>query len=578
MTAVGYVDTTLRDLATYPWGSGIDADELAAAAAALAPIGAQVLEAIDPRCARAALELRTESPWDRLRAIVRHAGRTPVGIVVAGRMLWGDRPLAADVVRRFVLCAAESGARRVRALDPLNQADMLEAAARAAQEAGIDFVPTLVVGPSPGVDDARWAQEARELAALPGAAAICVSDGSGHLTPAALASLVSMVKSAGLPVEVLVQAPGGLAALSVTAAIAAGADAVYAAAGPVAMTAARASAETLRASLVGGRELAVDRDALNEASRAITPLLTADRLSQAASAVFGPAVSLPPDLEMGLLGRLGRLGLSGQLVEVADEVGRLTHELGGLTLAYPFGDAIVEQAADHIIDQARWTEINPILAGAVLGQFGRLRGPVDPAAQAAAEAVGPIEVPSDVALDAVAHGAPVGLSEEDLVLLAQFPDEAERLIARRRSLRTEVPEEGTVIDRALLETLVQMVESSGETEVSVEQAGTRVTVRRAAPMAAVAAPGAPAAEIPVDDGMARVESPMVGTFYRASSPEAGPFVTEGQKVEAGQTVCLIEAMKLFNEIHAETAGTIRRIAVQNAEPVEFGQLLFLIEP
>mgnify|MGYP001812221804 FL=1 len=71
---------------------------------------------------------------------------------------------------------------------------------------------------------------------------------------------------------------------------------------------------------------------------------------------------------------------------------------------------------------------------------------------------------------------------------------------------------------------------------------------------------------------------MVGTFYRASSPDADPFVEEGSVVEAGQTLCLVEAMKLFNEITAERPGRITQIAVENGEAVEYGQLLFLVEP
>ena len=71
---------------------------------------------------------------------------------------------------------------------------------------------------------------------------------------------------------------------------------------------------------------------------------------------------------------------------------------------------------------------------------------------------------------------------------------------------------------------------------------------------------------------------MVGTFYRSPSPDEPSFVEVGQRVEAGQVLCLLEAMKLFNEITAETGGTIKEIAVENSAPVEFGQLLFVIEP
>ena len=114
--------------------------------------------------------------------------------------------------------------------------------------------------------------------------------------------------------------------------------------------------------------------------------------------------------------------------------------------------------------------------------------------------------------------------------------------------------------------------------MSVEVGGARVTVRRAAPAHHAASPGAVDGAGPVAGGLTRVESPIVGTFYRAPSPEAPPFASEGDRVAEGQTLCIIEAMKIFNEIVADQAGTVREVCVQNAEAVEYGTLLFLIEP
>ena len=80
------------------------------------------------------------------------------------------------------------------------------------------------------------------------------------------------------------------------------------------------------------------------------------------------------------------------------------------------------------------------------------------------------------------------------------------------------------------------------------------------------------------DGLVRIESPMVGTFYRAPQPGAPPFVEEGDAVAAGQTLCILEAMKLMNEVKADQEAVVRAIHVGNAEPVEYGQLLFELEP
>lgn len=97
----------------------------------------------------------------------------------------------------------------------------------------------------------------------------------------------------------------------------------------------------------------------------------------------------------------------------------------------------------------------------------------------------------------------------------------------------------------------------------------------APPVAAVAAPAAPGTPA---KNQKDIVSPMVGTFYRAPSPEAPPFVEVGQTVEVGQVVCIVEAMKLMNEIKSEVRGKVAEVLAENAQPVEFGQPLFLVEP
>jgi acetyl-CoA carboxylase biotin carboxyl carrier protein len=101
-----------------------------------------------------------------------------------------------------------------------------------------------------------------------------------------------------------------------------------------------------------------------------------------------------------------------------------------------------------------------------------------------------------------------------------------------------------------------------------------VTVPVVSTPATEAEAGLPAAPA---NGLVRVEAPMVGTFYRAPEPGAAPFVEEGVPVASGQTLCILEAMKLMNEVKSEVSGIVRAIHVENAQPVEFGQLLFELE-
>jgi len=147
------------------------------------------------------------------------------------------------------------------------------------------------------------------------------------------------------------------------------------------------------------------------------------------------------------------------------------------------------------------------------------------------------------------------------------------------------------MDLRKLKKLIDLVEESGISELELTEGEEKVRISRAAaaapvmqqvaaaPLAAAAAPAVAApveAAAPVVNDGHNVESPMVGTFYRASSPEASAFVEVGDKVEVGDTLCIIEAMKLLNEIESDKAGVVKKILVENGQPVEFGEPLFVI--
>ena len=149
---------------------------------------------------------------------------------------------------------------------------------------------------------------------------------------------------------------------------------------------------------------------------------------------------------------------------------------------------------------------------------------------------------------------------------------------------TASPDTSSPDTPSMVEQVVELATRFGLAELEVEENGRRVrVVRQHAPVAM--APPAPAArtvaasvEEPVAAHLIPIEAPMVGTFYRAPSPDAPPFVSEGDLVKEGQVLCIIEAMKLMNEIEAKTAGRVAKILVENAQPVEYGQTLFLLEP
>lgn len=150
------------------------------------------------------------------------------------------------------------------------------------------------------------------------------------------------------------------------------------------------------------------------------------------------------------------------------------------------------------------------------------------------------------------------------------------------------------MDISEIRKLIRLVQQSDVTEIEVTEGESTVRISRqnmvattvAAPQAIAAAPLAPMATVPAtvaaepaaEDDEHVVKSPMVGTFYSSSSPDDEPFVSEGTVIKKGDVLCIVEAMKLMNEIEAEYDGTVQKVLAKNAQPLEYGQPIFVITP
>lgn len=177
-------------------------------------------------------------------------------------------------------------------------------------------------------------------------------------------------------------------------------------------------------------------------------------------------------------------------------------------------------------------------------------------------------------------------------------------MAKARTTKSESKTNSGDMKTTEIRDLIEFISKTGLNEVNVETKELKLHVKRepdqkvfksvaATPVQTVSAPtqqtaqqiavqphANKAAEAPVASGKKTVDikSPMIGTFYRTANPESAPFVSVGDKVSKGQTVCIIEAMKLFNEIESEVSGTIVKVMVENSSPVEYDQVLFVVEP
>ena len=591
------VDTTIRLLGQEPLAGRVPTAEILRLAEILDGAGFAYLEVSGGGCFDSAVKRGVESPWERIR-MIKARTTTPLGLALRGKFLVGDRPVDNDFARRFVASAAGNGIDVFRLNDPLNDVSNLRDAAEAIAEAGKELEAGLVYSAGKSGLTEVLVDQARRMAEL-GAARILLHDPTGALLGHQSYELTQRIREAtSLPVGIYCQGASGAALSTTLAAERAGADLLACTLFPLALTLHRVSAQVLAETLTGrGRDTGVDVEALWRASDIVDEHIGDEPVTPLAPRVAVRAAEheLPAGLVAALDTHLRAYAAGDRLDDVIHELELIREEAGSPPLAAPIGQMLASQALLHVLSAERWTTVTDELRALILGRYGTPPGEIDPTVQRAVslstdpKTVEMIVPPLEELRDE-AQG--LATSEEELLLLGLFGSDAAPLLNTIRNRGSEETLEARGVDRSQAERIreiVRIVQETGVGEVTIDDGDMTVTVRRTdqgVPAAAVpsAAPLAPAEEpslvpaAPAPNGLIVVESPMVGTFYRAPSPGAPPFVDVGDAVGAGQTLCILEAMKLMNEVKADREGIVRAIHVENAQPVEFGQLLFELEP
>jgi oxaloacetate decarboxylase (Na+ extruding) subunit alpha len=591
------VDTTIRLISQEPLAGRMPTAAVLDLAELLDKAGYAYLEVSGGGVFDTAVRRGTESPWERVRAL-KSRTTTPLGMALRGRFLVGSHPVGGDFARRFVASAADSGIDVFRLHDPLNDVSNLREAAEAIQGAGREFEAGLVFSPGRTGETPVLEEQARRLPEL-GAARVLLHDPSGALEPHRAHELVEALTAAsGLPVGLYCQGSAGNALASSLEAARAGADLIACAVYPVALVLHRVSGEGLAQALEGlGYSPSVDVDAMWQASDLVDEYIGDDPIAPLSPriAVWAAQHELPVGLVSALDTHLRAHAAADRMDEVLDELLTIRGEAGWPPLAAPIGQILASQAMLHVLSASRYQTVVDELRALIEGRWGKPPAPVDAAVKRAVELITEGVPPEEPVrnLDEVREDAEgLAASEEELLLLALFGDEAEPLLRaiRGRATGDEALEDAGGDQRRAeqIREIVKIVQESGVAELTIDDpaTGLRVTVKRtedlpepaAVPVGASTEPALLPPGAPPRDGAIRVEAPMVGTFYRAPHPGAPPFVEVGDAVAPGQTLCILEAMKLMNEVKAEAEALVRAVHVDNASPVEFGQLLFELEP
>jgi oxaloacetate decarboxylase alpha subunit len=590
------VDTTIRLLSQEPLAGKVPTGEILRIAEILDRAGFAALEVSGGGVFDAAVRRGVESPWERIRALDART-TTPLGIALRGRFLVGSKPVSTDAVRRFVACAADNGIDLFRLHDPLNDVSNLREAGEAILQAGKAFHAGLVYSPGRTGEVDALVEQAKKLPGL-GATLVVVNDPTGALLPHLTEELVGRLQEAtGLPVGLYVQGAAGTGLANALVATRVRADLVATAVYPLALALHRIPGESLVEALHGlGRETGVDVGPLWEAADVIDEHIGDEPVAPVAPriAVRAAEYDLPAGLVAALDVHLRAHAAGDRLLDSLAEVGRIRAEAGWPPLAAPIGQILASQALLNILSARRYGTVLDEFRLLVEGAYGETPAPIEAAVVRAVELLG-VNTPAldedpPSAEDVLEAAEGLAASEEDLVLLAMFGEEARTLletIRQRHSREASLLQGDVDATRAeRIRELVKIVQESGVGEIEIEDEGMRVSVRRADEVQLVttaALPPHPEEEasgtgaVPAN-GLVRVESPMVGVFYRAAQPGSPAFVEVGDIVTVGQTLCLLEAMKLFNELKAEFDGRVKAVHAENAQPVEFGQLLFELEP
>ena len=619
MPGLQLMDTTIRDGQQSLWATRMQLGDMLPILPKMDKVGYWAIEAWGGATFDTCLRFLDENPWERLRSIKRLTPNTDLSMLTRGQNLVGYKHYSKDIINRFTACAKKNGVQVFRVFDALNDIRNVIDSAEAVKACGGWFEPAISYTVSPVHTLDAYIEYAQQLKDL-GADSIAIKDMAGMLTPYRTERLVSVLNAeVGLPVHLHCHYVGGMAPTNILKAAEAGVAVADTASAPLAFGNSHPAVETVVAALRESKyDTGYDIDLLFEIADYWEEVRKRGHYNRGVTSLAHMKVfshQVPGGMMSNLVAQLEIQKATDRLDEVLVEIPKVRAEVGYPPLVTPMSQIVGTQAVLNVLTGSRWSIVSKEMKDYLCGYYGKAPGPIDPDVFKKVVGASDSVLPPDVSpaslvtttYDEVAEEiGDLAQSEEDVLMYALFPNEARNYLSKHRATEkveflleneSNQTKEDDYVDISQIRELAKVVEDSGVGEITVEEDGMRISIRMpgaapaasaaAAPVAA-AAPAAQPAAAPAAAPAAeedsrpanwvKVSAPMVGTFYAAPAPGEPAFVKVGDEVAAGETLCIVEAMKLMNEIGAPQMGIVRKICVEDASPVEYGTALFYIEP
>ncbi|MCS7258629.1 MAG: acetyl-CoA carboxylase biotin carboxyl carrier protein [candidate division WOR-3 bacterium] len=611
-------DTTLRDAHQSLWATRLKLEEALPVLGKLDEIGYWSLEVWGGATFDVCIRYLMEDPWERLSTIRRHIKKTQLQMLLRGQNIVGYRNYPDDLLEKFIEKASERGIDIFRIFDALNDPRNVEAAIKFVKKYNKHAQGALCYTTSPVHTIEYFVKYAQQLKEL-GVDSICIKDMAGIITPTVAYNLVRELKNEiKLPIQLHSHASSGMAVASYIKAIEAGVDIIDTAHAPLAFGTSLPAIESVIAMLsdtiyapkINTRLVEEVTDYFNTVRE--KKGIKYDRLVDETVVIH----QIPGGMASNLIAQLKEQNALDRLDEVLAEVPKVRKDLGYPPLVTPTSQIVGVQAVLNVLSGEPYKIVPNEVKDYVRGLYGRPPVPIkDSLRKKILGREQPIDVrPADL-LEPILPKVKDELDpkyikkEEDILTYALFPEQAIKFFEYREEPskfeKKENPEEQNMKpeDKTALELireLVKLISEHNLTELEwkfnnqhikisreevkqFSQANQVSTLHEDITKHQVSTPSPLETQIKTESvipskKLLEIKSPMVGTFYSRPRPDAAPFVEKNDIVESGATLCIIEAMKLMNEIVAERKCRIVEILAKDGQPVEYGQVLFLVEP